>query len=275
MWALGVTSLLRLAGGMSLAAGWRTREPQSEIWDVAGTARTYTTIVGTLAGFSITSSIFIANLTVARESAAFESVMALFLVAFLLFISAAMQFGTTPNLSSHPHDAYRTVQGYSYVLANQSYYMGLSLSWVGLPLLLSVVGLDYLANVFIWLVLFALLGGAVRMCAAGLNTFVGVDLRVCLGLPVLCFALASAYRLGLATMLDSLLPAEHEIVLFAVTCFVLGATGFTLQSFGASSVRHEELGAAVARVGPRVLLPYTAGVVTASSLLWLATASAL
>jgi hypothetical protein len=97
--------------------------------------------------------------------------MALFLIAFLIFIGAAMQFGTTPNLPTAPTEAYRTIQEYSYLLANTSYYLGLSLSWLGLPLLLSTISLHYLAGILVWLVLFAIVGGGMRICSAGLNNF--------------------------------------------------------------------------------------------------------
>ena len=275
MWLVGIALLLAVTCGLCLLLPGSRDEAPADIWDVAGTARTYTTIVGTLAGFSVTSSIFIANLSVARQSAAFESVMALFLVAFLIFISAAMQFGTTPNLPNRPTDTYLAIQGYSYLLANASYYLGLSLSWLGLPLLLSVVGLDYLGSIFLWLVLFAILGGAVRICSSGLNIFAGVPLRVSLAVPVMCFALSSFYSLVLARQFEGLLPDEHGPALFAVLCFVLGAVGFALQSAMVGSLQKEASSAAVARVGQRLLLVYIAGVVTTSSLLWLAVAAAI
>ena len=187
MWILGIAALLAFTCAVSLLLSPRARTLSPEIWDVGNTARTYTTVVGTLSAFSVTSSIFIANLTAARESTAFESVMALFLTAFLVFIGAAMQFATTPNLTQPPNELYRTIRDYSYLLANVSFYLGLSLSWLGLPLLLSAVGLDHLSDIFIWMVLFAILGGAIRLSGTGLGMFNGVSLRLALGLPALCF----------------------------------------------------------------------------------------
>src|SRR5688572_16768145 len=139
MWGVGAALLLLVTCSLCLFVTRRRAEQSAEIWDIGGTARTYTTIVGALAGFSVTSAIFIANLTVARQSATFESVIALFLIAFLIFISSAMQFGTTPNLPAPPSELYATVQSYSYVLASTSYYLGLCLSWLGLPLLLAAI----------------------------------------------------------------------------------------------------------------------------------------
>jgi hypothetical protein len=270
MWVIGVALLLLLTSALCTYFGRRLNRVEAEIWDIAGTARTYTTIVGTLAGFSVTSSIFIANLTVARQSANFEGVIALFLIAFLVFVSSAMQFGTTPNLSSSPADFYRTVQNYSYILANASFYLGLCLSWLGLPLLLSSIGLDYLGDIFIWLVLFAILGGALRISSSGLNLLAGVDFLSGLALPLLCFGAALSYRLASEVALDRLLPAEHAPTLFAVVSFVVAALGFSIQSAIVGSLREAKSALLAVRVGRALIIAHTAAVFTAVSLLWLA-----
>jgi hypothetical protein len=274
MWLAGTAFLLLVTCGLSVLVGRRLSPTSGDIWDIAGTARTYTTFVGTLAGFSVTSSIFIANLSVARQSANFESVMALFLIAFVVFISSAMQFGTTPNLVTPTGEFYRTVQGYSYLLANASFYVGLCLSWLGLPLLLAAIDLDYLADIFIWLVFFAILGGAMRVSSSGLNVFARTDLLAGLSLPFICFSAAALYRL-LAGQLDELLPAEHGTVLFAVVCFAAAAVGFSLQSAMVASLRQEATAGFTARFGRQVLVAYTGAVFTAVSLLWLAVIDAL
>ena len=275
MWLLGVAFLLLITCSISPLVAGRRVEAATEIWDVTGTDRTYTTIVGTLAGFSVTSAIFIANLAQLVKSAAFESVMALFLVAFLIFISAAMQFGTTPNLPNPPSQAYQTIQGLSHLLANGSYYMGLSVSWLGLPLLLSAVGLRYLSEIFLWLLLFAILAGSVRLCSASLSIFAGTSCRAALTVPALCFAGSCFFSLVLARQFRELLPQEHGPALFAVICFVIAAVGFALQSSIAASLQKEASSVAFAKVGGRLLVAYTGGLVTASSLLWLAVAAAL
>jgi hypothetical protein len=275
MWLLGIAVLLTLTCGLCLLIGWRSGRTRASIWDIAGTTRTYTTIVGTLAGFSVTSSIFVANLSVARQSAAFESVMALFLIAFLVFISSAVQFATTPNLPKPQDEVYLTIQGFSYVLANASFYLGLCLSWLGLPLLLVASGLDYLADIFIWLVLFAILGGAARVSSSGLNAFALVEFRVGLGLLLICFGAAALYRLIATEVLDDLLPAEHAPALFAVLCFAVAAVGFSLQSTVVGALRQDTSAAPTATVGRFLLLPYTAAVFTTTGLLWLAVRAAL
>jgi hypothetical protein len=275
MWLVGIVVLLLVACGLSLLLGRLRDEARTEIWDIVGTARTYTSIVGTLAGFSVTSTIFIASLSAPQRSAAFESLMALFLIAFLIFIGAAMQFGTTPNLISVPSDEYRTIQGYSYLLANSSYYLGLSLSWLGLPLLLYAMGLDYLGGIVIWLVLFAIVGGGMRICGAGLYNFVGINLPASLTLPLVGFALAALYSLALGRGIPDLLPLEHGPTLFATLCFAIAAVGLAIQSIVVGSLRREASAAAIARVADRIVLSYVAAVVTTSSLLWLAVASAV
>jgi hypothetical protein len=273
VWLVGVAFLLLLTSSLCVFVGRRPSQSSAEIWDIPGTSRTYTTVVGALAGFSVTSSIFIANLTVARQSAAFESIIALFLIAFLVFISSAMQFATTPNLAVPAGELYRTVQGYSYVLANASFYLGLSLSWLGLPLLLAAIDLEYLSDAFIWMVLFAILGGAMRISSSGLNTFSQVELKAGLALPILCFATAGVYHLAGTEVIDDLLPARHGPTVFAVLCFVAAAVGFSLQSMIVGALGRESASVFVARWGRAVLIAFTAAVFTCVSLLWLEVAS--
>jgi hypothetical protein len=270
MWLVGIVLLMLATSIASTLLAWRSGRPVAEIWDIPGTARTYTTIVGTLAGFSVTSSIFIANLSVARQSANFEGVMALFLIAFFVFVSTAMQFGTTPNLTTRAGDLYKAVQGYSYLLANISFYLGLCLSWLGLPLLLSAIGLEYLADIFIWLVLFAILGGALRVSSSGLNIFTHMDLLPSFALPVLCFLAAVLYRVIANGVLQSLLPDSHRPVLFAVVCFVIAALGFSIQSAIVGSLRTEDAPRLHPSVAGRAVIAFAGAVFTAVSLLWLA-----
>jgi hypothetical protein len=275
MWLVGISVLLLVTCGLCLVVGRHAGQSTPDIWDIAGTARTYTTIVGTLAGFSVTSSIFVANLSVARQSAAFESVMALFLIAFLVFISSAMQFATTPNLPNPKDEVYLTIQGWSYVLANANFYLGLCLSWLGLPLLLVAIGLEYLADIFIWLVLFAILGGATRVSSSGLSVFALVELRVGLSILLVCFGAAALYRLVATEHVDDLLPAEHAPALFAVLCFAVAAVGFSLQSTVVGALRQESSAALTVKVARPLLLTYSAAVFTTTGLLWLAVHAAL
>jgi hypothetical protein len=226
-------------------------------------------------GFSIGGSIFIANLSLARESSTFESLMAMFLVAFLTFISAAMQFLTTPNLADPPGDEYKTIQAYSYLLANVSFYLGLCLSWLGLPLLLVAVGLPYLGDMFLWIVLFAIVGGALRIAGSGLNVFARVDYRLSFALPLICFAGALLYHLCFGEVLAQLLPAEHRAAHFAGVCFVIMAIGFSLQSTLVSALRHEASTSWVSRFARPAMLCLSALALTATGLPWLAVCDTL
>jgi hypothetical protein len=187
--------------------------------------------------------------------------MALFLIAFLVFISSAMQFATTPNLPNPKDEVYLTLQGCSYVLANANFYLGLCLSWLGLPLLLVAIGLEYLADIFIWLVLFAILGGATRVSSSGLSVFALVELRVGLSILLVCFGAAALYRPVASEQVDDLLPTEHAPALIAVRCFAVAAVGFHCnQQWWARCVRtHQPL---AAKDGRSLLLAYIAAVFT-------------
>jgi len=270
VWIIGIGLLLLVTSAGAMFAGRRQVEAPPAIWELPGTSRSYTGIVGTLAGFSVGGSIFIANLSLARESPAFESLMAMFLVAFLIFISASMQFVTTPNLAEPPGSAYETIQAYSYVLANLSFYLGLCLSWLGLPLLLVAVGLPYLGDLFIWIVLFAIVGGALRISGSGLNLLARVDYKLSFAVPLACFAGTAVYYLGLGEILEDLLPMEHRAALFAAVSFVVAAAGFSLQSTLVGALRDGASTEVILPFARPAVLGLSAAAFTSTALLWLA-----
>src|SRR6476646_8314718 len=148
MWPLGV--LITVLVAMAISYRLSLLKPSSEfaaMWDLSRSIGPYITISGSLAGFSVTSAIFLANLKVARDAQEFEGVMAMFLFAFIAFIGAALQFSSTPNTPAN--DAFQhKVQRYSYVLANLGFYHGIAQRFLGLRLLLVGIGFDSLADIF-------------------------------------------------------------------------------------------------------------------------------
>src|SRR3712207_6353408 len=138
MWVAGILLLLLLAVGIVQLLARDEREgPAMPLWDIPRVAGSYTTIVGTLSGFTVASAVFIGNQ--ARGSSFFEDAMGMFIIAFLLLISSTMQFAATPNLTGDLRAAYIGDQHLSYVLANASFYLGVAISWLGLRLLLLAV----------------------------------------------------------------------------------------------------------------------------------------
>jgi hypothetical protein len=169
MWALGI--LLAVLVAVAISYRLSQLKPSSQIaamWDLPRSVSTYTSISGTLAGFSVTSAVFLANLRVSRDVEEFEGVMAMFLFAFIAFIGAAVQFSSTPNAAMN--DLHQlAVQRYSYVFANLGFYQGLAQSWLGLRLLLVGIGFHDLADIFIGVLLFVTIAESFRIARMNLH----------------------------------------------------------------------------------------------------------
>src|SRR3712207_7117868 len=98
MWLVGVLFLIAVAAAVVARLG-RSGRPGVTVlpWDIPGLAGPYTGVVGTLAGFSVASAIFIANLSLARESPTFAAIIGMPLVSFLTLVTSAMVYSSTPN----------------------------------------------------------------------------------------------------------------------------------------------------------------------------------
>ena len=227
MWPLGVliTVLVAMAIAYRLSL-FKASAEYDAMWDLSRSVGPYITISGSLAGFSVTSSIFLANLKVARDAQEFEGVMAMFLFAFIAFIGAALQFSSTPNAPAT--DAYQhKVQRYSYVLANLAFYHGIAQSFMGLRLLLVGIGFDGLADIFIGVLLFVTIAEAFRI--GRLNMHLTSQSPVaCLAIPFVGLTCAGVFYAVASSA--GLWPETDAPLKFAVVCFVSTATGYALQN---------------------------------------------
>jgi len=232
MWLLGTALTIAAASAMTLAVARRIT-PESKIlpWDIPRISATYTTIVGSLSGFAVASSIFIANLAVDRQAPEFESVIGLFLVGFILLVGTAMMFGTVPNHPAFGRGRSQPGSGQwvMYALANNNYYLGISLTWFGLRPLLMALELPGLASIFTWILLFVAVAGASRigLFAYRLTRF---GRAIVFLIPAVSFGVATLYRLVLVPLEPGLWPAESPSLAFAVVVFVVSAIGFSASS---------------------------------------------
>ena len=266
MWVVGVLALVGVTAVISLMLNRHPRQILAPIpWEIPRVAASYTTILGALAGFSVVSSIFIANLTVARESPEYESVIGMFLMAFIIFLSSAMEYSTTPNLAEDDPPFVR-LQRLAFCYANEGYFVGIGLSWLALRLLLLAIDLPYVAGVFTWLLLFSVFAGAVRM-GHFLYRLTLLDRLACLAAPLVAVAGAGIYRLIIAELLPETMPPHHEPFLIAVVGFAAGATGFSVHSMLISFGDEPKGWQRISRFGDRVTLVYNQAVTTILALL--------
>src|SRR5215204_3440574 len=131
MWIFGTLVVFAVGIAAIAAIGWAPRAtPSPPPWDISSLGGTYTGILGTIAGFSVASAIFIAGLDVARTSPVFAMVMGMLLVAFLILVFSALIYASTPNLPNIADHA--VAQPLSHVRANMCGCLGLTLSWLAL-----------------------------------------------------------------------------------------------------------------------------------------------
>jgi hypothetical protein len=273
MWPVGIVVAIAVTAMLSLPlAQPRRTELHPLVWDIPRVAATYTTILGALAGFSVVSSIFIANLTVARESPEFESVIGMFLLAFLVFMATAMLFGTTPNLPEGDY-AFQRSQRLCLFLASCGYYTGIAVSWLALRLLLLAIELDYVADIFTWILLIAIISGGLRLTNFLIQLTL-VNRRAAIAGPALGFLVAAIYGLGLAELVPELLPLSREPFLLAVTLFALGGVGFSLHTLVLMFSETERGQRVIERLADGMALVYALTLTLMAGLLWLVIARA-
>lgn len=274
MWVVGVLGLVLVCVSVGqLIARGAGSEPAANLWDLPRTTSTYTSIVGMLAGFSVVVTIFFANLTVARSSPEFETVIGMLLVAFILFVASAMQFGTTPNLADRTDEGYLSTQRISYQLANLCYYCAITSSWLSLRLFLLAIGLPDLAAVFTWILFFAAFSGSLRMSQFTWRMST-LSRRSCMVVPFLAFGMAAVYRLAIAGQIPGLLPGRAEPFYISVCLFAAGALGFSWQSSLIMTGDMRQAEPAIRAKTDRLLLAYLQTVSTLVAMLWLSVALA-
>lgn len=269
MWVVGTLVLFAVAIAAVVIIGWISRAvPSPPLWDIPSLGQTYTGIVGTLAGFTIASAIFIASLDSARASPAYATVVGMLLVSFLILVFAALMYASTP----HAHVAGdANVQALSHVLSNMGGCLGLATSWLALVPLLEVIGLPALAETFTWVLLIVALGGGgwTAMYAFRLTT---ANAPACLAILILGFALPALYRLVLVRLWPALWPANDPALQFVFFALAVAGFMFALQAnllltYGNSTVQQ-----LLRRDGHRIALVYSAAAVLSVGMIWFAVA---
>jgi hypothetical protein len=271
MWIVGTLILFAVGVAAIVAIGWTPRAtPGPPPWDMSSLGGIYTGIVGTIAGFSVASAIFIAGLDVARTSPLFATVMGMLLVAFLILVFSALIYASTPNAPDTADHA--VAQPLSHVLANMCGCLGLTLSWLALVPLLQMLALSSLAVIFTWMLLFVTLaaGGWVALFTYHLTT---ASARACLAIPMLGFSLVGLYRLIAARLWPGLWPATDAALQFAF--IAMGVVGMIfafhlglLAAHGSEAARRR-----LRRGSHQVALAYSEAYVLAVGLSWLAVAT--
>jgi hypothetical protein len=226
MWLLGTVIAFAFGVGTVAIIGQRPRlTPSQPVWDISNLGGTYTGIVGTLGGFSVTSAVFVAGLEGARASPEFAAVIGMLLVAFLILIFSALLYASAPNAPGTATDA--VIPSLSHLLANMCGCLGLAVSWLALVPFLRLLSLNGLAEAFTWLLFSVTIAGA---CWVGLFAYhlTLAPVSSCLALPVIGIALPGFYRLAAARVWPAIWPASEAILHYAFVALAVSGLIFAL-----------------------------------------------
>jgi hypothetical protein len=272
MWVVGIILLLCLVSLFALLLAHKRRAAALPLlWDIPRVAGAYMGIVGTLAGFTVGSSFFLANLFINTGMQEFETVMGMFLMTFLVLVGTGMMYGTLPNYASGKttDNQFMVAQQTIYILGNTGYYIGISIAWLSLRPLLISLNLRNLADLFSWLLLFVILAGGTRLSLFVYRLTLASRLTVS-AVPIVGFLAATLYRLGVAPLLPGLWPSTNVSLNFAVVAFILNAVGFSAGTYILVYQGANAPSAAIVRRRDTILLVYVQAVTTVIMLLWYA-----
>ena len=271
MWVPATLLLFAIDAALVGWIGWRKSPgPPDPLFDIPKLSTSLAGIVGTLSGFTIASAIFLANLDAFRESPSFEAVMGLFLIAFQILIATAIMFALVPGRTSGAalDGSAVLAQRVLYTLSSTGFYLGLSLSWLGLVPLLHGLELELLARLFSGLLLLALLAGASNLTMS-LHINLGSHPAVGLMIPPLAFLSAGLLRLLGATAAPAVWPVSNGPLIFGVVGYVLAAAGFSVQTAIVASFGRPAAQTFLRASGHRLLIVFEQLTVTAVALTWL------
>jgi hypothetical protein len=274
MWLVGIAALMGFAVGAIVVVGrLRPEGPKIPVWDIPRTAATNTTIVGSLSGFAVASSIFIANLRINQDDRAFEPVIGLFLTGFVTLVGTAMMFGMVPN---HPQvdgaaDKHGSVQHIDFTLATIGYYIGLAAIWMGLRPLLIALDMPHVADIFTWILLFVAVSGASRS-AIHVYRFSRFGRHIIAAVPLIALGLTAIYRLVLVPAVPQLWPSGDAPLGMVLIAFVVGASGFVVSNLLIAGMSAAELSTKSVARRHLGLLAHAQIAACAVTLLWWAVA---
>jgi hypothetical protein len=226
-------------------------------------------ILASLGGFTITGAVFLAEIRDDAGAQANADVITLFLTAFIILTGTAVTYATLRN-AVHPEDAPFDMQvshRVMYVLSTMCFFLGISLSLLGLvPMLLSI-NLASVANTFSWLLVFVLVAGGSRL-GAWLHSLLGIDTVTAVTQPLIAMFGAAAYRFLLAPGLPMLWP-QASALSFAMVVFAITAAAFFIESSMIRLQHRPSCHSALARLGPLLLPPLVTAAICAIDLVWL------
>jgi hypothetical protein len=273
MWAaiaFGVTAVVGLVVVLA-----RTRHSKASLvdqpWMLQEIPRLHVPIMAGLAGFAITGLVLIATLTRGgrTSSAAFDTVVVMFLIAYLFYIGTAFLISYLP----HPERSGELVPRIHFSLATTIEYRSVFISWFALRPLMDVYGLDRPADVLAVLLPVSLVLGStlVAMVTDGLGLIRIVETYFCAGV-------AAVLALGYAAVVEWAVPGARtsdSALAIALVVFALNSVGYALAASTPLAARYPQVARFYERHGRTVIVADTLLTMLALTFLWLAVVGAI
>lgn len=274
MWIAGIAAVLVIGTVVNVAIGWDARaEPSPPLWNIPVMSQMYIGVVGMLAGFSVTAAVFLASLGPSRGSVEFEAVVGTLIVSFLILITAAMMYATTPGGPTPTGEFDPMLEGLAHVVTGGVYYLGLSASWFALPPLLTLIGMTQVADSIAWPLFAVALYESARLGVIAYR-LTAAKRPACLAIPLLAAGLATVYWLAATRAWPELWPTGDTVLRFDFVIFPVAFVGFAIQTGLLLIHRNMRPYQWVARHGHRVALAYLQVVSIAVLLAWFNVATA-
>jgi hypothetical protein len=269
MWAI-LGFLLAAAIGLALVliAGRRgSARRDGYPWVLDEVMKLHVVIVGTLAGFAFTGVVLVVTLVRVRPAAAqipLDSVIVMFLVAYLWWVGGAFLISYLPHISASGD----LVQRVHFSLATTIEYRTVFLSWFALLPLLQANELGQLVPVLYFLLPVSLLLGSILLAMAtdglGLMRVGEIYLSAAVGT-----ALAFAYTGVVAWMLP-VARSPYSPLYLALVIFVVNGIGFALAALTPLSPRYPGVKRFFDRYGRQIVIADMQLTMISLGFLWLA-----
>jgi hypothetical protein len=227
--------------------GRRTRVDLAPVgWDLADAARRQIPLLGGQAAVAITALVLLVTLVRDRSGVAtesFETVVAMFLVAFVSFVSVAIVEVFLPNEGGADGVL---VPRLLFDLASIQHYRTLFLAWMALKPLVDAFGLVGAGSLLVWVLGVAALGGWLSVASVCYRTGL-IRAHEALAVPAIGIVLAHTISFALHRVVPT--NAFQDAMALTLVLFVLNATTFAVQALlpilvrGRSGSRLVELGA--------------------------------
>ncbi len=271
LWILGILCLLLLTAGVCACLNRKRQRPSYETrWDLASLGGSYSGVLTTLAAVGVATTVFVAQLRIGSGAPAYSSVIGLFLIAFIMLIGTTVTLATFRSATTDPRDRDSVMaRRVMFVLSVLCFYLGVSLTLLGLQPLLISIRLNDVAEVFSWVLLFVLFAGATRVCSWSTSLLGATNGTSSLG-PAAAMGLAVCYHQWLVPRFPWLWPSWNPAISLSIVVLAMASAVFFVETLMIRMHGTHQVHETLHRLGPRLVPQVSLAGASAITMVWLA-----